>query len=145
MFLGAVSLALLAPAVQTRLAQWLGERLSAQAGTTISIERVELRLFGPNRLHGVYIADLKGDTLITADERWIRGLRVHPRSHVVDVRRVELHRSRFALSRAKDDLHSNLANLLDKLSSADTTGVPSAPWRFHCGEVLGSLFPGPVS
>jgi len=133
--LGAVSLALLAPSVQTRLAQWLGERLSAQAGTTISIDRVELRLFGPNRLHGVYIADLKGDTLIAADELWIRGLRVHPGAHLLEVRRVELHRSRFALSRAKDDLHSNLTNLLNKLSSADSTGAPSAPWRFHCREV----------
>jgi hypothetical protein len=53
----------------------------------------------------------------------------------VEVRRVELHRSRFALSRAKGDPHSNLTNLLDKLASADTTGAPSAPWRFRCREV----------
>ncbi|MBS0225633.1 MAG: hypothetical protein JSS25_04735, partial [Proteobacteria bacterium] len=128
--------ALLMPAVQTELARRLSAKLSADLGAELHIDRVELRIFGPNRLHGVFIADLKGDTLIAADEIWVRGLRVHPKAHAVSVKRLELHRSRFALERAADDLHSNLTNLLDKLfppTAADTTA--SAPWRIRCREV----------
>jgi hypothetical protein len=96
---------------------------------------VELRLFGPDRLHGVFIADLRGDTLIAADEIWLRDLRVHPRAHSIDVGRVELHRSRFALSKGQGDPHSNLTNLLDKLAGDDTGSPAERPWRVHCGAV----------
>lgn len=128
--------ALMTPAVQTYLAQQISTTLSKKLGAELRIERVELRLFGPNRLHGVFIADLKGDTLVAADEIWIRGLRIHRHSHVLEARRLELHRSRFALARAADDPHSNLTNLLDKLSSSsesDTT--TSASWSVRVAQV----------
>lgn len=130
------AVALLLPAVQTELARRLSAKLSADLGAELHIDRLELRLFGANRLHGVFVADLKGDTLIAADEIWVRGLRIHPKAHLVSVKRLELHRSRFALERAADDPHSNLTNLLNKLfppTAADTTA--SAPWRIRCGEV----------
>ncbi len=128
--------ALMTPAVQTELAQRLSANLSTKLGAEIRIERLELRLFGPNRLHGVFIADLKGDTLVAADEIWIRGLKVHPKSHVLEARRLELHRSRFALDRAADDPHSNLTNLLDKLSSpSGTDTTAAAAWTIRCAQV----------
>ena len=128
--------ALMTPAVQTYLAQQLSTTLSAELGAELRIGRVELRLFGANRLHGVFIADLNGDTLVAADEIWVRGLRIHPDAHVLEAKRVELHRSRFALARAADDPHSNLTNLLEKLSSpsgSDTT--TSAPWSVRVAQV----------
>ncbi len=131
-----LALALLAPGVQTWLAGKLSAVLSQELGTELHINRVELRLFGPNRLHGVFIADLQGDTLIAADEIWIRGLRIHRHGHLIEAKRVELHRSRFALAKAQGDAHSNLTNLLQKLESpqkADST--PSAPWSFQCKQV----------
>ena len=134
--LGAAGVALLLPVVQTELAQRLAAMLSEDTGARFRIGRVELRLFGPNRLHGVLVEDLKGDTLIAADEIWVRGLRVHAKRHLVQVRRVELHRARFALARAADEAHSNLTELLNKLSAAPTAQKePSAPWTVRCGQV----------
>ncbi|MCC6839112.1 MAG: translocation/assembly module TamB [Flavobacteriales bacterium] len=132
---GAV-VALLLPSVQTALAKRLSAKLSAELGTELHIGRVELRLFGPHRLHGVFIADLRGDTLIAADEIWLRGLAVLPKARVVQVRRLELHRSRFALKRDADDPCSNFTNLLNKIappSAADTAA--SAPWTLRCSQV----------
>lgn len=127
---------LMTPAVQTALAQRLSAELSRKLGAKLSIERVELRLFGPNRLHGVFIADLKGDTLVAADEIWIRGLKIHGDSHVLRAKRIELHRSRFALDRAADDPHSNLTNLLNKLAAPSGTDTSAAtPWTVRCDQV----------
>lgn len=126
---------LLYPVVQTWIAQWLSEKLSTDLGTTIRVERVELRPFGPNRLHGVFIADLEGDTLIAVDELWVRGLRFSTKAHTVHVRRLELHGARFALDKDEGDAHSNLTRLLDKLAG-DTTAEASGPeWRIRCGTV----------
>lgn len=136
LLIAATVLALLTPEVQTWLAGKLSASLSKQLGTDIHIDRVELRLFGPNRLHGVFIADLTGDTLIAADEVWVRGLRIHRTGRQVRVKRLELHRSRFNLRKAEGDKHSNLTNLLSKLegaSSADTAA--SEPWIIKCGQV----------
>ncbi|HEX2618102.1 MAG TPA: hypothetical protein VHL57_11205, partial [Flavobacteriales bacterium] len=129
-----ISVLLLYPVVQTWLAQQLSAKLSKDLGTTIRIERVELRLFGPERLHGVFIADLKGDTLIAADEIRIRRIRVSLSSHRFSAGRLELYRTRFNLAKAEGDVHSNLTNLLDKLASADTTSG-GADWRIGCSDV----------
>lgn len=136
LLLAAMVVALMVPAVQTLLAQRLSAALSAELGTELHIERLELRLFGPNRLHGVFIADLKGDTLIAADEIWVRGLKVHPRAHQIRARRVELHRARFSLDRAADDPHSNLTNLLNKLAPpASTPSAPGPDWTVRVAQV----------
>jgi uncharacterized protein YhdP len=67
---GLVAGLFMVPAVQT----WLGARLSAQLakdlGVTIRVDRLELRIIGPNRFHGLYIEDLHGDTLVAARELW---------------------------------------------------------------------------
>ncbi|MBP8824821.1 MAG: hypothetical protein KBH07_14355, partial [Flavobacteriales bacterium] len=128
--------ALLLPAVQTALAKRLSARISAELGTELRIERLELRLFGPHRLHGVLVADLRGDTLIAADEIWVRGLAVLPKARVVQVRRLELHRSRFALKRDAHDAYSNFTNLLNKVAppAADDTAA-SAPWSLRCSQL----------
>lgn len=129
----ASALALLLPAVQTALAQELSARISAELGAELRIQRLELRLFGAHRLHGVLVTDLTGDTLLAVDELWLRGLRVSPGAHAVKVRRLELHRARFALARDADEAYSNFTNLLNKLSppsAADTIASPSWTLRF---------------
>lgn len=127
---------LMTPAVQTALAQRLSEVLSGRLGAKLSIQRVELRLFGPNRLHGVYIADLRGDTLVAADELWVRGLMVHAKARRVEADRVELHRSRFALNRAANEAHSNLTLLLNKLAAPEgAEAAPARPWAVQVGHV----------
>ncbi len=125
---------LLLPRVQTWVGGKVADKLSRDLGITVRIDRIELRPFGPNRLHGVFVADLNGDTLLTADELWIRGLKVNTKDHLVKVRRIELHDTRFALAKAQGDPHSNLTNILNKLAGADTT-TGGAAWNIQCGDV----------
>ncbi len=125
---------LLFPVVQTWIAQQVGAKLSRDLGITVRIERVELRPFGPDRLHGVFIADLRGDTLIAADEIRIRGLRINTDAHRIGLRRLELHDARFRLDRAEGDQHSNLKNVLAKLASNDTSAGGRA-WAIRCAEL----------
>jgi hypothetical protein len=130
----AVAVLVLLPAVQTWVGGKVASELSSDLGITVRIDRIELRPFGPNRLHGVFVADLRGDTLLAADELWIRGLKVNTTGHRVRMRRIELHDTRFALAKAEGDAHSNLTNLLDKLATSDTS-AGGAAWTIECGEV----------
>ncbi|HEY0977096.1 MAG TPA: translocation/assembly module TamB domain-containing protein [Flavobacteriales bacterium] len=119
---------LLLPAVQTFLARQLSARLSKDLGTTIRIERVEIRPFSDNRLHGVYVADLEGDTLITANELWLRFPAVSLSLERISLRKLELHGAHFHLHTRAGHPHSNLTELLDRLGDSDTT-TSDADWR----------------
>ena len=125
---------LLYPVVQTWIAGFLSNKLSRDLGITVRIERVEIRPFAMNRLHGVFIADLNGDTLLAVDELRIRGLRIDTEEQRIQVRRLELHDTRFALGKAQGDAHSNLTNLLEKLASEDTTSG-GGDWKIRCNEL----------
>ncbi|MBK9760299.1 MAG: translocation/assembly module TamB [Flavobacteriales bacterium] len=129
-----ITVLLLYPVVQTWIAGILSDKLSKDLGITVRIERVELRPFAMNRLHGVFIADLHGDTLIAVEELRIRGLKVDPTAERITVRQLELHDARFALAKIQGDPHSNLTNILNKLASDDTT-KGTADWKIHCGEL----------
>ena len=131
MFLVALTaLSLLHPRVQTVLAHWLGDRVGRELGITLRIDRLELRPFGPNRLYGIHVSDLRGDTLVHVDTLVVRGARWNGPAHRITARLLQLHGARFALSKARGDAHSNLTNLLDKLASADTAA--GRPLSVHC-------------
>ena len=134
-FLAVVLLVLLLfPVVQTWLAGIVSKRVSEDLGITVRIDRLEIRPFAMNRLHGVFVADLRGDTLLAVDELRIRGLRVNIDEQRIRVRRLELYDTRFALATMKGDTQSNLTNLLDKLASGDTTSS-GADWKVQCHEL----------
>ncbi|MBL0035546.1 MAG: translocation/assembly module TamB [Flavobacteriales bacterium] len=126
---------LLYPTVQTWLAQEMSDRVSKELGITVHIERVELRPFGPNRLRGVFVADLNGDTLLTADDLRIAGLRFRPRARLIEARSVELRSVRFDLHKSLGDSTSNLTQLLNKLASDDTT-TSGVGWNVSCKSFL---------
>lgn len=129
-----VSVLLLYPVVQTWIAGIVSDKLSKDLGITVRIERVEIRPFAMNRLHGVFVADLRGDTLLAVDELRIRGLKLDTKAERITVRRLELHDTRFALARVEGDAHSNLTNILDKMASDDTT-KGTADWKIACTEL----------
>ncbi len=135
LFLVAVVVVLLLyPVVQTWIAGIASRKLSEELGITVRIDRVELRPFAMNRLHGVFIADLNGDTLIAVDELRIRGLKLNTSEHHIRLRRLELYDTRFNLATAHGDTHSNLTNVLEKLASDDTT-AGGAAWSIACNEL----------
>ena len=129
-----ISLLLLLPAVQTWTAQRLAERVSSELGVEVRIDRVALDPFGPLVLKGVFISDLKGDTLIYSELLAVNGLRIHPRSNSIKAGSLELRDSRFALEKAEGDTYSNLTQLLRKLRSDDPSAA-GADWSFLVGEV----------
>ena len=124
--------AMLVPAVQTRVAHWLGEWASARIGAEVRIARVAIRPFGPIVFEELYVGDLQGDTLFAVGALRVKGLRVLPRRHLVQVSELGLDRGRFALATADGDVHSNLTNLLDRLASGDTTETAGPDWTIRC-------------
>ena len=129
------SLLLLLPAVQTRIGHWASDYATDKLGATVRVERVEIRPFTNIRLHGVYIEDLQGDTLLRAQVVRVGTWRVHLRSHQVKARLVELEQARLRLNTIKGDSTSNLEQVLAKLAGDDADTTTAAAWTISCGRL----------
>ena len=130
-----ITLLLLIPAVQTWTAGRLSERMSLELGAEVRIGRVSIDPFGPIVLEGLYIEDFRGDTLLSADVLQVKGLRIHPRSRIVQAARVSLENARFVLEKMNGARHSNLTELLEKLRSSESSSA-SRPWTIKVGDIL---------
>lgn len=127
---------LLAPTVQTWIAHAISDHLSKAYGTTFRIERIEIRPFGENRLHGVFVADLNGDTLIATEELWLKYPAISLSGRRISLRSLQLEQGVFHLRTAEGTGRSNLTELLDHIAGADTTTTDSGPgWRIVCRKV----------
>lgn len=117
---------LFVPAVQTWMAKWASGEATELLGATVRLDRLEIRPFSTIRLHGLYVEDLHGDTLIHARVLRLNRWRIHPRTHRVTARQVDVDAVRLRLDTKKGDLRSNLEQLIDKLGSGpeDTTASP---------------------
>jgi len=89
------------PRVQTAVARWLAAELSEHIGATIGIERVALSIDGSVRLEGVFVGDLRGDTLFHVPSLGVRGLRVSNSNRTVTLSNLALRDARFKLPRPK--------------------------------------------
>ncbi len=122
---------LLIPAVQSALASRLARWASERTGADIRIGRVAATLDGAVALQEVFVGDLRGDTLFWVPELQLKGLRVHPRRHLLRLSSLELDGARFKLATAEGDERSNLTLLLEKLASEeDSTASPE--WTIRC-------------
>lgn len=119
------------PRVQTAVAHWLAAELSERIGATIGIERVALSIDGSVRLEGVFVGDLRGDTLFHVPNLGVRGLRVSNSNRMVTLSNLALRDARFKLGTAEGDAHSNLTNLLNSLTDDDTTST-GEDWTIRC-------------
>ncbi|MBK7945969.1 MAG: hypothetical protein IPJ85_12005 [Flavobacteriales bacterium] len=108
---------LLLPAVQSAVASWLASWASDHLGVEVRISQVAITLDGSVALREVYVEDLRGDTLFWVPDLELRGLRVHPRSHLVQLTSLDIQGARFKLGMAEGDERSNLTLLLEKLES----------------------------
>ncbi|MBX2973374.1 MAG: hypothetical protein KF797_09740, partial [Flavobacteriales bacterium] len=125
------ALLLLWSPVQTRVVAWLSAKASAELGTEVSIGRVAISLRGQLVLDRIYVEDLDGDTLIAAGSLRVKGLRIHPRAHVVAMGGLDLIGARFALRTPAGQPKSNLTLLLDRLGESDTT-ASGEDWTIRC-------------
>lgn len=122
---------LLLPAVQSAVASWLASWASDHLGVEVRISQVAITLDGSVALREVYVEDLRGDTLFWVPDLELRGLRVHPRSHLVQLTSLDIQGARFKLGMAEGDERSNLTLLLEKLESdSDTAAAPE--WTIRC-------------
>lgn len=126
-----VALLLLWPPVQTRVVGWLSEKASAELGTEVRIGQVSISPRGQLVFNAIHVADLEGDTLISAGTLRVKALRISPRARVISMGSVELEHGRFALRTPAGQAKSNLTLLLDRLGSSDTTSS-SPDWTFRC-------------
>lgn len=108
------------PRVQTAVAKWIAAELSERIGAAVAIDRVSLSLDGSVWLEGVYVSDLRADTLFHVPSLGVRGLRVSTEERTVALSELMLRDARFKLSTAEGDAQSNLTLLLNSLSSADS-------------------------
>ena len=130
-----LSVLLLYPVVQTGLAHWLSQRLSEDLDITLRVERLELRPFGPLRLHGVHVSDLAGDTLLDVRRLDLRSVRYRSVARELRVGTLEMEGARFKLRTLPGDTRSNLTELLEKIGSGDTTGMEEG-LAVHCDAFL---------
>lgn len=126
-----IALLLLWTPVQNAVVHWLGEKASAELGTTVRVGRVALSLRGQIILEGIMIEDIDGDTLIAADALRVKGLRIDPGSNLVVMSGLDLEGTRFALRTPAGQEKSNLTLLMDRLGSSDTTST-GEDWTIRC-------------
>ena len=129
-----LSIAMLFPVVQTWLAGVVSGIAKDRYGIDVGIQRVSFELFGPVRLRGVMLRDLQGDTLIYADDLQVKGLTFGVRTRQLHARMLRLENTRFRLVKGEGDATSNLTQLLDKLSSGDTS-AGGASWTIGCRKI----------
>lgn len=120
-------LALRSPKVQTKITQYIAEYLSEELKTTVYVQGVDVGFFNRVILEGLYVEDLKGDTL-----SYLSKLHLGVRYISIDKQKVHLSKVRiddlkFYLHKYEGDEKLNLQFLIDYFSvPKDTT--ESKPW-----------------
>lgn len=120
-------------AVQNWLIGKVTAYLSDELQTTVRVEHVGFEFFDNLVLEGLYVQDLKGDTLLYA-EKFSAGLNSNVFSLLqkkLEINEISLKRARFNIRRAEGEPDNNLKFLLEYFSS-DTPKKPSGkPKRFQ--------------
>ena len=113
------------PAVQTWAVQRITAYLSDELQTTVSIDAVEFHLFRSIALRGLYIEDLKHDTLLYAPvfDAKISGFNFSRQSLVISA--VDLKNAHINLRRYKEATGLNIDFLADYFSTASSDTNPS--------------------
>lgn len=125
-------LLMLIPRVQRAAAQFVAGWATERLGAEVRVGNIAISVFGQVLLEDVYVGDLRGDTLFAVGRLKLERVTIHPRAQLVKVGAFEVRAGRFALAKAEGDEHSNLTNLLEQLSSSDSTSS-DAQWRIQVG------------
>lgn len=109
--------------------------LSSRLQTPFSIQNIELKFFNRVLLEGVYIEDLRGDTLLYAGRLEARLSLFAPFRQELEVEGIHLGNTVANLKRGPDSLY-NFQFIVDAFSSSepDTSQAPS-PWKFNIKKI----------
>lgn len=124
------------PAVQTWVIGRITSYFSAQWGTTVRIDRVDVELFSHLILEGVYVEDLQHDTLLYA-HKLKADISVFDRdSQRVVVDELLFEKATIHLSWMEQDSAPNYQFLIDAFASGDTTpSTDSSVWDIRFREL----------
>ncbi|MCB9186559.1 MAG: translocation/assembly module TamB [Flavobacteriales bacterium] len=134
-------MALRSPKVQTRITQYIAGYLSEELKTTVSVEGVDIGFFNRLILEGLYVEDLKGDTLAYLSDLHL-GLRyISLEKHRVHFGKVRIDDLKFYLHKYEGDEKLNLQFLIDYFSAPkDTAKGPSWDIRSNALELNNAAF-----
>ncbi len=126
------------PAVQLRLVHEATHMLSEKLHTTVSVNSIRFRLFNRLVLEGVYVQDLKGDTLLYAGEAAVSLSRIGFAEKYIEIGKLELDNVNMSLLR--DSAGTNLNFIIDGLKSdkPDTAPKPKSekPYQLRVNRVV---------
>ena len=141
LIIGGGYLALRSPKVQTKITQYIAGHLSDELKTTVSVEGVDIGFFNRLILEGLYVEDLKGDTLAYLNDLHL-GLRyISLDQHKIHFGKVRIDDLKFYLHKYEGDEKLNLQFLIDYFSAPkDTTEGPSWDIRSNALELRNAAF-----
>jgi|688.fasta_scaffold03412_20 hypothetical protein len=122
---------LLVPAVQNMVVHRLAAYASEKVGAEVRIGHASIDPWGRIELEEVLIRDLRGDTLFMIGALQVDRPRILFARHTVKVAALGVQHMRFALDRPAGEAHTNFTDLLDRLSSGDTTST-GPDWTIQC-------------
>lgn len=120
-------------AVQNWLIGKVTAYLSEDLGTVVRVEHVGFEFFDNLVLEGLYVQDLKGDTLLYA-EKFSAGLNSNVFSifqNKLEFNEISLRHARFNIRRAEGEADNNLKFLIDYFGGSKPKKPSSRPARFQ--------------
>jgi hypothetical protein len=128
LLIGGGYLALRSPKVQTKITQYIAGKLSEELKTTVAVEGVDIGFFNRVILEGLYVEDLRGDTLAYLTDLHL-GLRyISIEKQQVYLSKVRLDNVKFYLRKYKGEEKLNLQFLIDYFSVPKDSLSAQEPW-----------------
>jgi hypothetical protein len=125
------------PVVQKYLVDEATHTLSTKFSTTVSVGSIHFRLFNRLMLRDIYVQDLCGDTLISAQKLSISLTNISIKRHRLDVGTLRLSGGSFNLE--KDSVGTNLSFISEAFAKSDTARpapTEKQPWHIVVNRVV---------
>ncbi|MFT4594138.1 MAG: hypothetical protein ACI9UR_000443 [Bacteroidia bacterium] len=125
LIIGGGYLALRSPRVQTKITQYIAGYLSDELKTEVSVRGVDIGFFNRVILEGLYVEDLKGDTLAHLNRLHLGVNYLGIESHEIHLGKVRIDDLKFYLHKYEGDEKLSVQFLIDYFKPpADTAEVP---------------------
>ncbi len=132
------------PVVQTRFAKYATNRINAEFGTNINIDRLRVSLISwDTDIGGIYVADYHQDTLFHIDRLTTSILNLkNLKEGKLEFGTIEIERLLFNLKDYEDSLSTNLEVFIDKLDDGKPREPGTPPFFFSSSdiEITNSVF-----
>lgn len=128
LLIGGGYVALRSPRVQTRVTQYIAGYLSDELQTTVKVEGVDIGFFNRLILEGLYVEDLKGDTLAYLKDLHLGLKYLSLDKGQIHLTKVRIDDLKFHLHKYEGDERLNLQFLIDYFSGPKDTTKLAKVW-----------------